>query len=63
MARSKQPTATTEHDGDESPDDQQIKFSDRIPPIHPNTKLQQSTRTITSQVRVFIYNSLILFLL
>ncbi|KAL8119950.1 protein Brevis radix-like 4 [Apium graveolens] len=51
MPRSKQPNATTGHDGDLSPDDQQIKFSDRIPPIHPNTKLQHSSRTITSQIK------------
>ena len=51
MPRSKQPTTTTHDEGEHSPDDHHIKFSDRIPPLHPNTKLQQSTRTITSQVR------------
>lgn len=54
MPRSKQPTTTTDDDADADADDQQIKFSDRIPPIHPNTKLQQSSRTITSQVRVYM---------
>lgn len=55
MPRAKQ--CSSDDDRDQSPPaDTELKFSDRVPPVHPNTK-HFSSKTITSQVCVYIIHT------